>query len=57
MKKLIYIIIGILLLSCSGQGEEAERMKDQLQELQAQNKAYIPFTSDSIAKELAQYFH
>ena len=56
MKKLLYIIIGILLLSCSGQGEEAERMKHQLQELQAQNKAYIPFTSDSIAKELAQYF-
>lgn len=56
MKRLLYIIIGILLLSCSKQGDEAERMKHQLQKLQAQNKAYIPFTSDSIAKQLTKYY-
>lgn len=56
MKRLLYIIIGILLLSCSKQGDEAERMNHQLQKLQAQNKAYIPFTSDSIAKLLTKYY-
>lgn len=90
MKKLLYIIIGLLLLSCSERKEYVEalnkaealldedpdsalqilnhlttnekefsksrQMKYNLLILQAKNKAYIPITSDSIAKELVRYY-
>lgn len=90
MKKLFYITIGILFLSCSKPQEYVKvldhakaildeqpdsalqildslsshesrmpkvyRMTYHLLRHQAQNKAYIPFTSDSIAQELTQYY-
>lgn len=86
----IYIIIGITLLSCSERQEYVEsleqaqslldehpdsalqildslslheqdfsksfRMKYQLLKLQAQNKAFVDFTTDSIAKDLVKYY-
>ena len=86
----LYIIIGVTLLSCSERQEYVDRleqaksmldehpdsalqildslslheqdfnksfrMKYQLLKLQAQNKAFVDFTSDSIAKELVNYY-
>lgn len=86
----LYIIIGITLLSCSERQEYVDRleqaknlldehpdsalqildrlgtneqdfsksfrMKYQLLKLQAQNKAFVDFTSDSIAKDLVSYY-
>lgn len=87
---ILYIIIGITLLSCSERQEYIEkleqaqslldehpdsalqildslslheqdfsksfRMKYQLLKLQAQNKAFVDFNSDSIAKDLVNYY-
>ena len=86
----IYIIIGITLLSCSERQEYVDkleqaqglldehpdsvlqildslslhepdfsksfRMKYQLLKLQAQNKTFVDFTTDSIAKDLVKYY-
>ena len=86
----IYIIIGITLLSCSERQEFVDkleqaqslldehpdsalqildslslhepdfsksfRMKYQLLKLQAQNKTFVDFTTDSIAKDLVKYY-
>ena len=91
MKNIVlYIIIGITLLSCSERQEYVDkleqaqglldehpdsalqildslslhepdfsksfRMKYQLLKLQAQNKAFVDFTTDSIAKDLVKYY-
>lgn len=87
---ILYIIIGITLLSCSERQEYVDkleqakslldehpdsalqildslgtneqdfsksfRMRFQLLKLQAQNKAFVDFTSDSIAKDLVKYY-
>lgn len=52
MKQILYIIIGVMFLSC---GKRQEYV-DALEQLQAQNKAFVPFTSDSLAKDVVSYF-
>lgn len=52
MKQILYIIIGVMFLSCSKRQEYV----DALEQLQAQNKAFVPFTSDSLAKDVVSYF-
>lgn len=53
MKQILYIIIGVMFLSCSKRQEYV----NALEQLQAQNKAFVPFTSDSLAKDVVNYFN
>ena len=50
---LLFIVLVIVLASCSGDGSE---MRAQLEELERQNHEYEDFTTDSLAKELVDYF-
>ena len=48
-----YCLLVIVLASCSGDGSQ---MRAQLEELERQNREYEDFTTDSLAKELVDYF-
>ena len=48
-----YCLLVIVLASCSGDGSQ---MRAQLEELERQNHEYEDFTTDSLAKELVDYF-
>ena len=48
-----YCLLVIVLSSCSGDGSQ---MRAQLEELERQNREYEDFTTDSLAKELVDYF-
>ena len=48
-----YCLLVIVLASCSGDSSE---MRAQLEELERQNREYEDFTTDSLAKELVDYF-
>ena len=50
---LLFIVLVIVLASCSGDSSE---MRAQLEELERQNHEYEDFTTDSLAKELVDYF-
>ena len=51
---LLVIVLTIVLAACSD-GDGSER-RAQLEELERQNRAYEDFTSDSLAKQLVEYF-
>ncbi len=48
-----YCLLVIVLAACSGDGSQ---MRAQLEELERQNREYEDFTTDSLAKELVDYF-
>ena len=48
-----YCLLVIVLSSCSDDGSQ---MRQQLEELERQNREYEDFTTDSLAKELVDYF-
>ncbi len=48
-----YCLLVIVFASCSGDGSQ---MRAQLEELERQNREYEDFTTDSLAKELVDYF-
>jgi hypothetical protein len=47
------LLLAAVLAACSGDGSE---MRAQLEELERQNREYEDFTTDSLAKELVDYF-
>ena len=50
----IFIVVAIVaVLSCCGNGKDMIRLLEQAEQ---QNRDYVPFTSDSIAKVLTAYF-
>ena len=55
MKNHLILLFSILLLAaCSG--EESQRMRDELLHARAMNKAFEPFTTDSVMKEVASWY-
>ena len=49
-----YCLLAIVLSACTG--GDGEQRRAQLEELERQNREYEDFTTDSLAKELVDYF-
>ena len=49
----LLLLLAAVLAACSGDGSQ---MRAQLEELERQNREYEDFTTDSLAKELVDYF-
>lgn len=52
---LCYLSFGVALISCSGD-PAADAMRRELLRAKAMNREYVPFTTDSVMKEVVAYF-
>ncbi|MBR2237613.1 MAG: hypothetical protein IJ887_07025 [Prevotella sp.] len=52
---LCYLSFGVALTSCSG-NTTADAMRRELLRAKAMNREYVPFTTDSVMKEVVAYF-